>query len=253
MSVFEFVFSPTGGTKNVSSAICEVLGANVQTFDLMDRSIDFSAINIASDDLCVVAVPSFGGRVPAPAVSHLAQLKGNGASAVLVVVYGNRAYEDTLIELQDTLDAAGFKCIAAAAAIAEHSVMHQFAANRPDAQDIEELQNFGKKVLALVQTPSDVSLSLPGNRPYKEFGGLPLKPDVDDSCGMCGLCAASCPVGAIPSSNPSITDKEACITCMSCIKVCPNHSRSLNEDIVAAFTAKLAPICSDRKKNEFFT
>ena len=69
----------------------------------------------------MAAVPSYGGRVPEIAVSRLKQMKGNGARAVLLVVYGNREYEDTLLELSDVMEAAGFSPVAAVAAVAEHS------------------------------------------------------------------------------------------------------------------------------------
>ena len=93
----------------------------------------------SKEDLAVIAVPSYAGRVPAVAVQRLAAVKGNGARAVLVCVYGNRAYEDTLVELADTAKEAGFRVMAAVSAIAEHSIARQFAAGRPDAEDAQRL------------------------------------------------------------------------------------------------------------------
>ncbi len=100
--------------------------------DLCSRDTDFAALLLKEEDICLVAVPSYGGRVPGLAVSRLRQIKGNSARAVLIAVYGNRAYEDTLVELRDVLEEAGFSCVAAVAAVAEHSIMRQFAAGRPD-------------------------------------------------------------------------------------------------------------------------
>ena len=68
-----------------------------------------------------------------PLWETLAAVCGCGARAVLMCVYGNRAYEDTLVELADTAEKAGFHVIAAVAAIAEHSVVRRFAAGRPGA------------------------------------------------------------------------------------------------------------------------
>ena len=112
MSVYDIVFSPTGGTKRVSDLFTEAFCGQSTHIDLSDLSRDFSALSFDKEDICTVSVPSYGGRVPATAVSRLAQLKGNGALAVLIVVYGNRAYDDTFAELQDTLEAAGFFCMA---------------------------------------------------------------------------------------------------------------------------------------------
>lgn len=64
---------------------------------------------------------------------------------MLVVSYGNRAYVDTLKELLDFFDNRGFSCVAAIAAIAEHSIMHQFATGRPDESDQKELIEFAQK------------------------------------------------------------------------------------------------------------
>ena len=114
--------------------------------DLTDSKTDFSGISLKEEDAALIAVPSYGGRVPETAVKRLSQIKGNGAKAILVCVYGNRAYEDTLAELEDTAKAAGFRITAAVAAVAEHSIARQFAAGRPDSQDQAQLTEFAGKI-----------------------------------------------------------------------------------------------------------
>ena len=123
MSIYTITFSPTGGTKRAADRLAAALGPCVQEIDLTVPGTDYSQFSFCAGDICVVAVPSYGGRVPAAAVSRLAAMEANGAKAVLMAVYGNRAYEDTLLELKETLTQAGFCCAAAVAAIAEHSVM----------------------------------------------------------------------------------------------------------------------------------
>ena len=93
---------------------------------------------------------------------------------------------------------------------------------------------------------------VPGNRPYRKYGTIPLIPGASHTCGSCGLCAAKCPSGAIPSDNPKQTDKDKCISCMRCISVCPTHSRKLNPLMLAAASQKLKKACSGRKENELF-
>lgn len=253
MRVFEFLFSPTGGTKRVSGVFAGVFQEDVETLDLTDSREDFSRIELCQEDVCVVSVPSYGGRVPAPAVQRLSMVQGNGARAVLVAVYGNRHYDDTLLELGDVLKEAGFRPVAAVAALAEHSVMHSFATGRPDREDLAELTAYAEKIAEKIRCGADGEPALPGNRPYKEYNGLPLRAAADEGkCGKCGLCVAQCPVGAIPAEDPSATNPELCITCMRCVQICPNDARSVNSQIVAAFTEKLAPICSVRKANELF-
>ena len=146
MKLYDIVFSPTGGTKKVADYLTNALEGEVSTVDLTDSKQDFHAVSLTKADVAVISVPSYGGRVPTVAAERMGMVHGNGARAVLVCVYGNRAYEDTLVELEDTAKQAGFQVIAAVAAVAEHSIARQFAANRPDAQDAAQLSDFAKQI-----------------------------------------------------------------------------------------------------------
>lgn len=245
MSVYSFVFSPTSGTEKVMNILAAEFGG-AQTIDLTDAG--FTAPRLTAEDVCLFGVPSFGGRVPGPAMERIAKISGNGAKAVLVAVYGNRAIDDTLAELKHGTDACGFKTVAAVSAIAEHSIMRNFAAGRPDEQDAEELRGFAKQILANLNP--DCEIAVPGNVPEKPYAASAMKPITGDACTGCGLCAEKCPVGAIPADDPSKTDPDKCFTCMRCISVCPVGARALNPEIVAGITQRLAPVCSDRKNNE---
>lgn len=46
-------------------------------------------------------MPVYAGRVPALAVERLKGMKTSGVKCVIVAIYGNRAYEDALVEMQD--------------------------------------------------------------------------------------------------------------------------------------------------------
>ena len=160
-----------------------------------------------------------------------------------------------MIELEDALIEKNFTCQAAIAAIAEHSIMHQFATGRPDQNDLTVLTSFAQKIKEKTNNTVKTDfppVHVPGNRPYREYGTIPLIPGASHTCGSCGLCAAKCPSGAIPSDNPKQTDKDKCISCMRCISVCPTHSRKLNPLMLAAASQKLKKACSGRKENELF-
>lgn len=253
MSVYKITFSPTGGTQKVSDLFTKAFSTESTYIDLTSHNTDFSAYSFGTEDICIVSVPSYGGRVPDVAVSRLGQMKGNGARAVLIVVYGNRAYDDTFAELQDALQNAGFICVAGVAAVAEHSIMRQFAAGRPDEKDAEELAEFAGRIRTAMEAGTlETELKLPGTRPYREYGGVPMKPQAGKSCVGCGLCAEKCPVEAIPAEKPATTDAGKCISCMRCIAVCPKKARSVNKALLTAGSMKLKKACSGYKGNELF-
>ena len=252
MKITNIVFSPTGGTEEVANIITGKMGEAGQHVDLMDRNMDFAAVEIAEEDICIIAVPSFGGRVSFLAFERIAKIRGNGAKAVLVAVYGGRAYEDTLIELQDVAEAAGFVPVAAIAALAEHSMDRQFCAHRPDGQDEQQLAEFVEKVIDVIKNGRTEKLQVPGDRPYKDFPGSAARALADDTCVRCGLCVTACPVGAIPADDPSGMDTDKCIVCMACEYVCPEGARKLSPQFLEMLGAKLSAACAVRKENELF-
>ena len=130
---------------------------------------DFSKYAFQEDDVVLIALPSYGGRVPGIATERIKCIQGNNARCVLVCVYGNRDYEDTLVEMEDIANQCGFCTIAAISAVAEHSIMHQYAAGRPDFQDSKQLKSYAKSIMTKLQTAQQVNeLKLPGNRPYNK-------------------------------------------------------------------------------------
>lgn len=252
MSVFEIVFSPTGGTRKVSGLVAGALDKNTVAVDLTDSGLDFSAVSMTEDDVAVISVPAYAGRIPAVVADRLGMVRGNGARAVLVCVYGNRAFEDTLVELEDVAKHAGFRVVAAVSAIAEHSVARQFAAGRPDAQDAAQLAEFAQQIQQKLLAEDASEPSIPGNRPYKQVGGHSMVPHATEDCVSCGACAALCPVRAIDKDYPRQVDGEACISCMRCIAVCPRGARKLDPNKLSAVSQMLGKVCVVRKECELF-
>lgn len=245
MSVYNLIYSPTGGTARVMKILGQEFGAEQE----IDLTAAVAEKELSPDDLVLIGLPSFGGRIPAGSGETLHQFHGNGAKAVLVAVYGNRAIDDTLIEMKDVAEDCGFRVIGAISAVAEHSIMRHVAKGRPDADDEAQLRSFARKILARIEEDRDITV--PGKRPYKNFGGAGMFPVVD-GCVSCGQCAAHCPVGAIPVSAPETTNKEKCICCMRCIDACPAGARQRNKIALNNTIQRLAAVVTGRKPNELF-
>ena len=238
MKCYQILFSPTGGTERVATAITQNW-PEVQTIDLSSTSTDFASFFIESDSLVLVAMPSFGDVAPQLAIDRFAQINGN------------RAYESTLVQMEDTANAAGFQVIAAISAVAEHSIIHEYAAGRPNAEDCKQLSAFGTKIFEKALSGSLAVPAIPGKRPYKKSSSG-FVPSTDSHCTNCGLCAEKCPAQAISKDNGKVTDKSKCISCMRCVSICPVHARSLNKVTVSVVASAIKKACSVQKSNELF-
>lgn len=250
MSLYTVIFSPTGTTKKVADTLASAISDCHTEIDLSANDRSFSGTAFTSEDLCILAVPSYGGRVPCTAAGRLKELSGNQAKVILVAVYGNRAFEDTLAELQDLAKEAGFSVVAGVAAVAEHSIVREFAHGRPDEADLQSLRDMAEKIKASL--PRAAAPVIPGNRPYRIYNPVPIAIEVNENCVRCGSCAAVCPVGAISKEDPSLPASSACISCMRCVAVCPVHARQADPEKVAFIRQKIGPVCQSRKENQLF-
>lgn len=127
-------FSPRGTTKKTARAI---LGHQEKVLerDLLGRPLT-EEWTLPAGEPVLVSMPVYAGRIPGICREMLlAHLKGHGNPAIAVAVYGNRDYDDALVELQDLLEENGFCVIAGAAFVAQHSIFTKVAAGRPDEDD----------------------------------------------------------------------------------------------------------------------
>lgn len=252
MRCVEMVFSPTGGCQKVADILAGALASESRAVDLSDCRAAFGEVELSEDEFALVAMPCFGGRAPQAAITRLKMIAGGGAKCVCVNVYGNRAFDDALLEMSDAAQEAGFAVVAAVAAVAEHSIMRQYAAGRPDADDIAELQQIAERIKPALEGPAPADApAVPGNRPYLKAGAVPLVPQVKGACTACGTCAQRCPVAAISLEDYSAS-KGGCIACMRCTAECPAHARKVNGLMVKAAGLAIKKAASSHKGNELF-
>ena len=255
-------FSPTGTTKAIIHGIARGMDQyNAEIIDVTKPDARKKQLQTSENEILVVGVPVYMGRVPAIVTEWLQTVKAQNTPAVFVVVYGNRAFENALIELKDLLTKCGCKAIAGAAYIGEHSFSGSelpTAKDRPDADDLSHAELFGRKIQEKLRTVSSTGhipdINIPGNYPY---GGVTNLWSVDfiavgNECTQCGICALGCPVGAIDSENSNLIDKEKCITCCACIKNCPQKARTMKTGLVKDAAIRLNKLYKERKEPELF-
>ncbi len=256
-------FSPTGTTKTIVKSISAGIGLLcTEIIDITDPEVRKRSLNTAEDELLIVGVPVYMGRIPALITDWLSAINATNTPVVCVVAYGNRAYEDALLELKNILTSCGCKMIAGAAFIGEHSFStNQFptAHNRPDVSDIRNAELFGKKIGKKIKniflTEQMADLNIPGFYPYRWNGKLWDVDfiEVDEKvCILCGVCAETCPVGAIERGNNNSIDVGKCITCCSCLKKCPQNARTIKPGPVKEASIRLNNLYKERKEPEIF-
>ena len=251
-------FSPTHTSAKTVFAIADGLAPMA----LMETDITYdvpqSMLELQEDELAVVAVPVYGGRVAETAVERLKAVKAFGTPVVPVVVYGNRDYEDALLELSDLLTEQGFIPVASGAFIGEHSYSRKgmpIAEGRPDKDDLANATRFGSAVQQKLEAVESLSqlpeLKMKGNRPYRVKGpSTPMAPVVNEElCSVCGYCIDICPVDAISMADGKIvSDPELCIKCCACVKDCPEGARIFD----TPYTPYLHQNFSARRDPEWF-
>jgi len=262
MTITLIYFSPTGTTRAVLEAIAEGAGAAiVRHIDLTLPGAKVDARGKAPGDLTVIGVPVYAGRVPLQALSRLQRIRVKDAPAAIVALYGNREYEDALLELRNISVESGFTPIAAAAFIGEHSFStgdNPIAPGRPDADDLARARTFGRMVKEKIDgglPESKAFLEVPGNFPYRERSpSRNTSPETDESiCLNCGKCVEVCPVTAIRQSGATlITDRGKCILCCACVRNCLPGARAIRDPELVRFARQLGVMCSRRREPEFY-
>ena len=244
-------FSP-GGTTHQTIQLFSSEFELSESLDLLKNDLREER-TFTPHDLVVIALPVFAGRIPSVCPEVLQRLKGQNTPAVIMVTYGNREYEDALLELGDIMEKNGFIVISAGAFVARHSIFPQVAHGRPDEDDVQKIKAFALTCKTKIQEGNITPVVIKGNRPYRDISSIPLKPSAKSStCTKCGVCIKICPVQAIPENNPAKTDKKKCISCAACVYHCPVQSRSFGGFLYKLAGKIFANKCAARKEPDIF-
>ncbi|MHC1723879.1 MAG: EFR1 family ferrodoxin [Aminipila sp.] len=255
-------FSPTRTTEAIIQGVARGMNQSaVELIDITKPAVRKQQLQTSENELLVIAVPVYMGRIPALLSEWLNSIKAHNTPVVCIVVYGNRAYDDALLELKNILIKSGCIPIAGAAYIGEHSFSSSelsCAKGRPDVSDLNHAELFGQKIIEKLQSVLSVDclpdINIPGNYPY---GGATELWKIDfisisNSCTQCGICAAGCPVGAVDSANSRLIDIKKCILCCACIKHCPQNARTMKPGLMKDAAIRVNEKFKERKEPIFF-
>lgn len=274
--VYSTYFSPTGTSKKAVNHISDRLA---KLLDIPKLSRDFTLpdarrtpLSFQAPGLVVFGLPTIAGRVPNLLIEYLKEIDGQGCLALPIVMFGNRNFDNALIELSDLCIHGGMKTIAAAAIVGEHSFSSQLGRNRPDPCDLKEIDNFADKIFDKLKKLEDASfqeypekVQVPGQA-GPDYGGyyMPqdsrgrhidirkVKPVTDmEACTDCKICYNSCPMGSIDYEDVSKTPG-VCIKCCACIKKCPEGAKSFKDKGYIYHKKELEKVFAERASNSFF-
>lgn len=256
-------FSPTGTTRKILEGIAQ--GISIGKVEAIDFTLPENAnrsVPVFSNELAIIGAPVYGGRLPEDAINRFKQLKAENSFAVIIIMYGNREFDDALLELKNLSIELGFNPIAGGAFIGEHSFASRkvpIANGRPDGLDMEKAKELGKKIKEKVidfeVLDYRIDLAVPGSFPYEADGARPLAVSPvtkDDICKVCGTCVSVCPTAAISINGSVTTDVNNCIRCCACIKNCPEGARVVENETWEYITNWLNENCGLRKEPQIF-
>lgn len=275
-------FSPTGGTSRIVRLLADEMGERlhipVEEIAYTLPAEREKVYTFAADELLILGTPVYAGRIPNKILPDVDRsFEGNGTLAVAVSVFGNRNYDDGLMELALLLENHGFCVAAAAAAAARHAFSDDIGAGRPDKQDEKELRVFARKAAEKIREFSGEEKIVSGNKaacgvsalqitghnpvgpyytPLRADGQpakfLKAKPVTDENlCNRCGTCAQVCPMGSISREDPSVVNG-ICIKCQACIRACPTQAKHFEDEDFLSHVEMLREHYTRRAANAFF-
>jgi NAD-dependent dihydropyrimidine dehydrogenase PreA subunit/flavodoxin len=261
-------FSPTGTTRKVVTHLGTQI-ATILPFQQI-REIDFTPkkarqqiTGFGQDDLLIIGVPVYAGRVPNVLKEFLGSIEGNGAKAVAVVLFGNRSFDDGLMELRELLTSGGFRVIGAGAFVGEHAFSDTLAKGRPDPKDLVLVDQFARELSEKIKAGNDsTDFWIKGQMPLGNYytprnlegepvNILKVKPKTTDACTDCKHCVEICPMESISWEDPTSVIG-ICIKCGACIKGCPVNAKYYDDPGFLGHKLQIETAFMDPKNPEWY-
>ncbi len=267
--VWAVFFSPTGGTQKVATTVAQTvameLNAAYDTYNFTLPQNRENEANFGEGDLVILGTPVIAGRVPNLLLAYFNEkLKGKGAVGVPVVSFGNRDYDDALIELRNIMEEKGFQTVAGGAFVSEHSFSRKLGAGRPDEADVLKLTAFGKKIAEKLNSgwEYDGPAYVKGDEPIRPYFTprdrhehaidiRKVKPQTSEACCGCGICAQVCPMGSISKEDPTVVSG-ICMKCCACVKKCPVGAKHFEDAGFIYHKEELEELYERRAEAEYF-
>ena len=273
MKITVMYFSPTGTTKKIVKTFGEAAAQNMACSEM--EEIDFTpkknrekTYSFSDNDLVVLGVPVYAGRVPNVLKGFLSSIQGNGALGVAFTLYGNRSFDDALVELRDIMKEDGFRVIGAGGFVGEHSFSRTLGKGRPNGMDLEEAAEFALKIADKIKGGSlggdhlEGDFFLEGEVPYRPYytprnmegepvNILKVKPKTSEDCTDCKLCVQLCPMESISFEDPSHIPG-ICIKCGACVKLCPVGAKYYDDEGFLGHKEQIETNFSEPKENQWF-
>lgn len=268
MNATTMYFSPTGTTRKVVTRLASQTASQLGVPLL--REIDFTpkkarqeSYEFCPEDLLIIGVPVYAGRVPNVLKDFVGSIQGNGAKAVAVVLFGNRSFDDGLMELRELLTSGGFHVIAAGAFVGEHAFSNTLAKGRPDQQDLSLVDLFAKQLSKKIMNGDDSTDFLvkgqmplgnyytPLNMEGEAVNILKVKPKTTADCTDCKHCVEICPMESILWEDPTQV-VGICIKCGACIKGCPVKAKYYDDPGFLGHKLQIETNFKDPKDPEWY-
>lgn len=250
-----FCFSPTNTSFKNMMSVTKGLNMDNVTHHNFTFSNKDETITLPASSLALFSAPVYGGHIAPIALQRMEQVRGEGTPAILLVTYGNRNFEQALVQFSAFVRERGFTPIAAGALIGEHSysnAQYPIAVGRPDAADLTSAEEFGRQITAKLQQTDestweiDIEKKMPHlDTPEKNLQAFRLfiqeytmqqqanptkiyPAATSEACSHCGVCVDLCPTQAIALGHEEATDASRCIRCCACVKGCPSNARTFD-------------------------